>query len=187
MISTRGTNLTHHIDLNGAGIANGKLYITALIARAKCRAQLALSPSHGKTAEVDWTIARNSDSTLGRDGVNQSVLTGTIYINNYLIARTKHIVIGNWHIGIGLEAWVGLTEDVATEHALAVCIGSCALSGLNIVLNTLHFGCSIVLDGTSSTYTGGGELLGGSAIAVALHALGGHSHSTIGSSTLTSA
>ena len=187
MICAGSTNLTHNVYLNGAGVANGELYITALIARSKCRAQLALSASYGKAAEIDRTIARNGDSTLGRNGVNQSVLTGTIYINYYLVARTKHIVIGNWHISIGLEAWVGLTEDVATEHALAVCIGSSALSGLNIVLYTLHLRGGIVLDGTSSTYTGGGELLGGSAIAVALHALGGHSYSTIGSSTLTSA
>ena len=182
VIGTRSTNLAHYVNLDGTHVTHLDLQVAALETGANGRTQFRLCCGNRKTTEVDGTIACNGDGTLRGDGMHQRLLRSAIDIHNHLVARTQDIRVWNGHIGIGLETGIGLTEDVATENSLALCIRGSTLCSLHILLCIVNIFRGIVLDGTGCTNTSCGELLRGCAIGISLHTGCCHADSPIGCS-----
>ena len=68
VVSTRCTYLTHHVNHDGAGVTHGQFDITAAIAGAQGGADLRIGTCHCQSTDLNRTIARHCNITLGRYG-----------------------------------------------------------------------------------------------------------------------
>ena len=85
-IGARSLNLAHHIDKNRTSLSNSKFQATAGIAATKCATDFALCTCNSKSSQMDRTIARYSDITIGRYCELFTLLRSSININQNLIA-----------------------------------------------------------------------------------------------------
>ena len=168
MISTRGTNLAHHIDHDGTVIMNRNPHIGTLITGTQGAAQLGLGTCHRQATQRDGAIARHRYSPLRRNGMDAGLLGSTVDIDDHLVARAKHIVLRDWHIAIRLERQSALPKDVATKDPLALNIIVLALRSLDIVFHLIGLFAGIGIDLARSAYLGGIQLLRSRSILVLL-------------------
>ena len=78
-----------------------------------------LGRGYTETANMYRTEIRNSNIAIGTDSKLHALLSGTIDIDNKLIARAKNIVLGGGDIHLGLEREVLIIKDVATKDFLS--------------------------------------------------------------------
>ena len=114
-ISTWGTNLSHHIDHDGTGLAHRHLDIRTLVITTQTFAHTSLRTRHRKACHMDGAIFGHRDITIRRNRELYALLRIAIDVDNELVARTQDIVLrrGNVHLGFKSEGTV--VKNVTTK------------------------------------------------------------------------
>ena len=114
-ISTRRPDLAHHIHQNGTRLTDSHLDVGTLIVGTQMAANLALGCRYRKTCHMHWAIIGHSHLTIGRDRQLHALLGVTIHIDNQLVARSQHIVLGRGDVHDRLKGQIPVVEDVTTK------------------------------------------------------------------------
>ena len=154
VIGSRGAYLTHHVDHDGAGVTQGGAQRTAAIAGAHCGTDLRLGGSDRHACHHDGTIARDGDVTLRGDGQLEGLLRSPVDIDDHLVTRTQHVVLGRGDIHIRLEAQRATVENVMTEDLLTR-TGGDITRRLYVMLHLSLLVTGIGIDLTGGTYLSG--------------------------------
>lgn len=134
-IGTRLHHLTHHIDLDGTGIAQGKTDFQIALGTVETAVRLAqhlleviIGRAHGHAAQGNGADLLDIDGSVGRNLLTDGILAGTPDIDDHLIARAEPVVGRSSQIDTGFKGKIAGIENVAPEHlVLAGKFGSIGL------------------------------------------------------------
>ena len=118
-ISSRHTNLTQHIDLNGACLAQCRIDFRTLEIASKLGIDTRFGCADRQSANMNGTIFRHIDFTLRTYRQLQVLGRSAIDIDNELVARTQNIVLRRGNVHIGLESQRLVVKDITAKHLLA--------------------------------------------------------------------
>ena len=97
------THLTHDIHHDGTGLTQRGLDLRTLIIAAQFAADLGLGGIDAQSTDTDRSELGHRDIAIGTDRELQALLRGTIDIDDQLIARTHHIVLGRGDVHLRLK------------------------------------------------------------------------------------
>ena len=118
----------HHVNLDGAGIAQGQAdfkgpvgSVQSAVGLAQHTLQVFIGFAHGHAAQVDRTDFFDIDGAVGRNLLTDGVLAGSPDVDNHFVARTETVVGRGGEVDAGFESKVAGIEDVASEHLIFLC------------------------------------------------------------------
>ena len=121
-IGTRLHHLTHHIDLDGTGIAQGQTDFQIAFGTVETAVRLAqhlleviIGRAHGHAAQGNGADLLDIDGSVGRNLLTDGILAGSPDVDDHLIARAEPVVGRSSQIDTGFKCQVAGIEDVASE------------------------------------------------------------------------
>ena len=154
------SNLTYNIHLNTADIAKselngGRAAVNTGIDACQRTLDACVCFLHGVTREGDRAYSGDVDSALGGDCAGVVHLSIAPNINQHLIARAEHIVVGSGNVEVGLKTKTATENVTAVDVGTVRCCGKrCRLSNLSD--DRLSLACALQISG-SRCYLSGAE------------------------------
>ena len=91
----------------------------------------------GKTSHMHRTIVRYCHITIGRHLEHFTLLRITIDIDDHLIARTQHVVLGGGNVHLGFKRELLVIEDITTKDLLTLLLLLTEIEGVDAISATL--------------------------------------------------
>ena len=104
-VGARLYHFTHHVDLDGAGVAQRDAYLVALVGidLAELAGEVLLCALDAHAAQEYWTELFEVDGAVGRDLLADGILTGSPDVDYHFIARTETVVGRSGYVDVRFE------------------------------------------------------------------------------------
>ena len=122
-VGSRLYHFAHHVDLDGAAVAQRNAYLVALVGidLAELAGEVLLCALDAHAAQEYRTELFEVDGSVGRDLLADGVLAGSPDVDYHFIARTETVVGRGGYVDVRFERKVAGIEDVAAEYGVLLC------------------------------------------------------------------